>query len=259
VRESTAVDVVLAVALALVSQLEIWAPGLVPGVGEEVVDRPLLAVLSLVATLPLGWRRRAPLSVLCLVLGSMALQQVLSTPTEGLSLLIAAMVASYSSSAYASAARAGVAGGVVVVGAAFDGSDVDDWAFVAIVLGAAWLFGFVVARGSTELAHAHRDNLDLTHQLAAAAQQLAAAQARQAAAPAPDELGSLTTRELEVVRCLARGMSNAEIAAELVISEWTVKTHVASILRKLGLRDRALVVVAAYESGLVRRSGDGAP
>ena len=47
-------------------------------------------------------------------------------------------------------------------------------------------------------------------------------------------------------------MSNAEIAGELVISEWTVKTHVASILRKLGLRDRTQVVVVAYESGLIR-------
>jgi DNA-binding NarL/FixJ family response regulator len=73
------------------------------------------------------------------------------------------------------------------------------------------------------------------------------------ASPAPADLAALTAREVEVARAIARGMSNAEIAAELFLSEWTVKTHVASILRKLGLRDRAQVVVAAYESGLVER------
>ena len=55
-----------------------------------------------------------------------------------------------------------------------------------------------------------------------------------------------------MTRAIATGMTNAQIADKLVISEWTVKTHVASILRKLRLRDRTQVVVAAYESGLVR-------
>jgi DNA-binding NarL/FixJ family response regulator len=64
-------------------------------------------------------------------------------------------------------------------------------------------------------------------------------------------MAALTAREIEVTRAIATGRSNAEIAAELCISEWTVKTHVASILRKLGLRDRAQVVVAAYESRLI--------
>jgi DNA-binding NarL/FixJ family response regulator len=68
----------------------------------------------------------------------------------------------------------------------------------------------------------------------------------------PAEVVGLTSREIEVARAIARGLSNAEIAAELVISEWTVKSHVANILRKLSLRDRAQVIVAAYESGLVR-------
>ena len=255
-RRPTTVDLVVAAALTLATQIEIWAPDLVPGVGEVTGSRPVLSVTTLAMTLPLALRRTAPVAVLVVVFGAAVLQSMLTTPTEGLATLAAMLVAAYSSSAFAGGARsAAVSAATILVAVALLAKAEGDGAFMAIVYGSAWLTGFVVAQRSGQLQRVAGDNRDLEQRLAEATLLLGEAERRRAAGappPAPSDLAALTGRELEITRAIATGMSNAEIAGALVISEWTVKTHVASILRKLGLRDRTQVVVAAYESGLVR-------
>ncbi|HEX8760920.1 MAG: response regulator transcription factor [Actinomycetota bacterium] len=71
-------------------------------------------------------------------------------------------------------------------------------------------------------------------------------------APTPAEMAQLTPREREVLTLMARGMSNADVAVELFISEATVKTHLARVMMKLGVREKAQAVAAAYQTGLVQ-------
>jgi DNA-binding NarL/FixJ family response regulator len=128
--------------------------------------------------------------------------------------------------------------------------DLDEYVFEAIRAGAA---GFL-------LKTAPADDLVRAVRIVAAGEALLAPSitrrliaefARRPVAAPPTGLERLTAREVDVLRLVARGLSNAEIATELVVENSTVKSHVASILAKLGLRDRVQAVVAAYESGLV--------
>ncbi|MFB7269503.1 response regulator [Streptomyces sp. NPDC056244] len=135
--------------------------------------------------------------------------------------------------------------------------DLDEYVYEAIRAGAS---GFLLKDASAaELAHAVRVVADGDALLAPnITKRLIAEFARVTAAPrAPlkDRVGDLTERETEVLSLIAQGLSNAEIAARLVVAEQTVKTHVGRILGKLGLRDRTQLAVFAYESGLVRPTG----
>jgi DNA-binding NarL/FixJ family response regulator len=136
----------------------------------------------------------------------------------------------------------------------------DDYIFGALSAGAS---GFLLKRTRPE------DLIAAIHTIAAGDSLLSPSVTRtvidrMARQPAPDtssetRLDELTPREREVLELIARGLSNGEIAAALVVEESTVKTHVKRILRKLRLRDRVHAVILAYESGLTRpepKSGD---
>jgi DNA-binding NarL/FixJ family response regulator len=138
--------------------------------------------------------------------------------------------------------------------------DLDEYVYDALLAGAS---GFLlkdmhrtelvaavrtIASGSSLLAPTVTRRL-----IADVLRQRAAATAPPTRPPAPDHrLATLTPRELDILREVARGRSNAEIGAALHVTEHTVKTHVSNLLSKLALRDRVQAVVLAYESGLVR-------
>jgi DNA-binding NarL/FixJ family response regulator len=129
----------------------------------------------------------------------------------------------------------------------------DDYVFGALSAGAS---GFLLKRTRPE------ELIAAIHTIAAGDSLLSPSVTRtvidrMAAAPPPDSraherLGELTPREREVLELIARGLSNAEIASELVVEESTVKSHVKRILMKLHARDRVQAVIFAYESGLAR-------
>lgn len=129
--------------------------------------------------------------------------------------------------------------------------DSDEYIFAAIRAGAS---GFLLKdAASEELIRAVRVVADGEALLAPTVTKRLIQDYAASAAPRRDAatLGPLTERELEVMKIIAAGRSNAEIAAELFLAEQTVKTHVSRILSKLGLRDRTQIVVVAFESGLV--------
>jgi DNA-binding NarL/FixJ family response regulator len=136
--------------------------------------------------------------------------------------------------------------------------DLDEYVYDALRAGAS---GFLLKdAGANELLHAIRVVAAGDALLAPAiTRRLIEDFARRPRATAhPEALAELTPRELEVLRLIARGQSNNDIAAQLVVSDATVKTHVARIFSKLGVRDRAQAVVLAYESGLVQ-PGEATP
>ena len=132
----------------------------------------------------------------------------------------------------------------------------DDYVFEALRAGASGFLLKNAAPGGSRARRAHRRR----RRGAARAVDHAAGDrgVRAPAAPATrdDRLEQLTERELEVLRLLATGKSNAELAAHLFLGEGTIKTHVSHVLGKLGLRDRVQAVVFAYESGLVEPGQD---
>ncbi|WP_069737578.1 MULTISPECIES: response regulator transcription factor [unclassified Streptomyces] len=135
--------------------------------------------------------------------------------------------------------------------------DLDEYVYEALRAGAS---GFLLKDASAdELAHAVRvvaagDALlspNITKRLIVEFSRTAGAPR----APLKERVGDLTERETEVLTLIAGGLSNAEIARQLIVAEQTVKTHVGRILVKLGLRDRTQAAVYAYESGVVRPAG----
>lgn len=163
-------DVVLAVALTVSTQVEIWAPEMAPGMGEVTGSRPILTLTTLAMTLPLAARRTLPLAVCFLAFAAQAVQQQTTTPTEGISTLLALLVVACSVGVYASRRDALLGGAVVAFGSAFVGEDWADFLFVLVIMGGAWATGMAVGHRTRTVHRLTEDKRDLEarHERAAA-------------------------------------------------------------------------------------------
>jgi len=229
------IDLVLSATLLVAGQVSVWVLG---DAGRSWAASLTLAAGSVV----LLWRRRAPLRVAWLTVGLQALCSVWVEP-ESLVFGIISIVAWYAVGRWANPRRglvSLVAVSVLAVAAVTPEGAALDWInlYLSVVLTSfvvPWLVGFLV-----------RTRADV-HDRREATAALAAPEAAAGRADAPRaDLAVLSPREQEVFALLARGATNSEIAAELFLSVYTVKAHVASILAKLGLRDRVAVVVFAH-------------
>jgi DNA-binding CsgD family transcriptional regulator len=238
-------DPLLALALAAAAFAETWA-------ATEASTGSTLARSGLAAAtvLTLAVRRTSPTTTALGFGVGMTLESLLTESPDEVTVLIAAVVAAFSVTAYARP-REGILGlALVSMGIAFavalDPSD--DLSNVAPTLVLFALlpggFGLVVARRGEEVS-------DLSRRVAEAEAALEA-QHRGALPEAPAQTMALTDRQRDVVLLVARGFANREIAAALHLSENTIKGYVSEILAAHGLRDRTQLVIRAYESGLVR-------
>ena len=129
--------------------------------------------------------------------------------------------------------------------------DLDEYVFGALRAGASGFLLKTTAPGELVTAIHAVHSGDLLFAPTVTRRLVEAYVRRPPAGGVPEVVSALTDRELDVLRAMAKGLSNAEISCELFLGEATVKTHVTRILAKLGVRDRVQAVVLAYESGLV--------
>ena len=183
-RRAPVTDVVVAAALTLAAQVEIWAPSVAIGTSGVDGSRPILSLTSLLATVPLCARRTAPLSSCALVMGGAAAQALLSTTSDGLTMLILLALSAYSVAAHAPRRPALIGAGLMLMAVAAIAKDPGDAAFLLLVVGAPWVAGRLMRRRSADVA-----------ELGARTEQLQREQAETARVAAERERGRIA-REL---------------------------------------------------------------
>ena len=202
-------------------------------------------------TIPLIWRRYLPVSVLIVVSVSFLLQSTMHVPLGDLSgggLIIAMYSVAAHRRGAVSLPLVAAFGTGALVGSGYAEErpmSVKDVLLSVVLSGSVWLGGSYVRSRRVHAEQLEAKAAELERKLFEAAPE-----GGRVPQPVP-----LTPREVEVVKLVARGLSNAQIADELFVSETTVKTHVARVFTKLDLQNRAQVVALAYERGLVRPGG----